>query len=177
MLSPRVASSAPEPNPEADWEDLSELQRQLADASFVSGEPLGDRLRVRYYRRRSDGAVVGRAWFGRGALGPPDHAHGGAMASVLDEAMGIAAWLSGHRCVAARLTVDFRNLLPLGTDATFSAWIDSVDGKKIHLRGRLHGPDEVDYATSEGLFVALADEKAQEFRAKWQEQLEQRQAR
>ena len=168
MPEHRNAAHAPAPKPEPGWEDLDELQERLADASFVSGDPGGDRLRVRYYRRTIDGAVVGRAWFGPGALGPPDHAHGGSMAAVLDEAMGITAWLAGYRAVAANLSVDFRRLLPLGTDATFCCWVDGIDGKKVELRGQLTGPAGEVYAESRGLFVVVDEQTAEDFRVKWQ---------
>jgi hypothetical protein len=29
---------------------------------------------VRYFRRDADGALVGKAWYGKGAAGPPGHA-------------------------------------------------------------------------------------------------------
>lgn len=89
--------------------------RSGIDPSFVSGDPFGNRIRVRYFKRERDGALVGKVWFGPGAEGPPGHAHGGSMAAVLDEALGAAAWMSGHPVVAAKLVTVFRRMLPLGT--------------------------------------------------------------
>lgn len=143
---------------EPGWDPLEPLAPQSM-RSFVSGDPSGQRLRVRYFRRGDDGALVGRVWFGPDAQGPPGHAHGGSMAAVLDEAMGAGAWLAGHTVVAARIGVSFRAMLPLGTIALVETWVESVDGRKVTTRGRLSGPGGDVFAESDGLFVAIALEK------------------
>ena len=117
--------TAPEVVPEPGWEPVKPFRLEGGRGSFVSGDPRGDRLRVSYFRRIDDGLLVGRAWFGPGAQGPPGHAHGGSIAAVLDEAMGAAAWLAGHLVVAVRLDTRFRKMLPLGTD-TFLDYGDST---------------------------------------------------
>ena len=122
--------------------------------SFVSGDPDGDRLRVQYYER--DSALLARVWFGPEAEGPPGHAHGGALAAVIDEAMGYAAWLAGHPVVAARLTTDFRRMLPLGTVCTVEPVVERVDGRKVHVAARIAGPDGTVYAEGSEIFVGLA---------------------
>ena len=109
-----------------DWEPFVPLALEGGQRSFVSGKPQSGLLRVQYFRRRGDGAVVGRAWFGPGAAGPPSHAHGGSIAAVLDEAMGVAAWSRGYASVAARLEVDFVKMIPLGTDALLEAWVEAA---------------------------------------------------
>ena len=115
-------------------------------------------MRVAYFRRESDGALVGKVWFGPWCEGPPGHAHGGSMAAALDDAIGKIGWLSGHRVVAARISVSFRRMLPLGTDATLEAWIDRKDGRKLHTRGHLLGDDGEPYAEAEGLFIELSSD-------------------
>jgi len=59
--------------PEEGWTPIEPLVSVGTGRSFVSGDPEGDRLRVRYFRRARDGALVGRVWFGPGAEGPPGH--------------------------------------------------------------------------------------------------------
>ncbi|HVT15978.1 MAG TPA: PaaI family thioesterase [Thermoanaerobaculia bacterium] len=128
--------------------------------SFITGEPEGHRLRVRYFVRERDGRLVGRAWFGPGAQGPPGHAHGGSIAAVLDEAMGAAAWMAGHLTVAARLETDFRRMLPLGTDATLEAWVERIEDRKVWTAARLlDGEDGEPFAAAKALFVKLDPER------------------
>ncbi|HXT52702.1 MAG TPA: PaaI family thioesterase, partial [Thermoanaerobaculia bacterium] len=101
------ARTVPPPvRPEPGWKALDPFRIEGGRGSFVSGDPVGDTLRVAYFRREGDGRLMGRAWFGPGTAGPPGHAHGGAMAAVLDEAMGAAAWMAGHIAVAAHLATD-----------------------------------------------------------------------
>jgi acyl-coenzyme A thioesterase PaaI-like protein len=150
---------APEVRARPEWIPLEPLRLEGGRGSFVSGDPEGDRVRVAYFRRPQDAVLVGRAWFGPGAVGPPQHVHGGAITAVLDEAMGAAAWLAGHVVVAARLSTDFRRLLPIGTDALFEAWIEGVEGRKVRARGRLLAEDGAPYAEAEALFVVLDPER------------------
>jgi acyl-CoA hydrolase len=124
--------------------------------SFVSGDPDGQRLRVRYFRRGADGELLGKAWFGPGCEGPPGHAHGGSISAVMDEAMGGCAWMNGHTVVAAQLTINFRKPLPLGTEAWFRAFIEQIKGRKVYARGIVTSAHETEiYADAEGLFVVI----------------------
>lgn len=109
--------------------------------------------------------MVGRAWFGPETEGPPGHAHGGSMAAVLDETLGAAAWAAGHPVVVASLKVDFRAMLPLGTDATFETWIESIDGRKVHTRGRLTSPTGDVFAEGRALCIVIGDHHRELFRA------------
>ena len=127
--------------------------------SFVSGDPAGHRLRVAYFQRQADGVLFARAWFGRGAEGPPGYAHGGSVAAVLDEAMGAAAWLAGHPSIAARIEVDFKSLVPLGTDGSGETFVEKVEGRKVTTRARLLNADGRVLAQSAGLFVRLTDDQ------------------
>lgn len=153
------SATAPDLAPEPGWKPLE----PTPEASYVSGEPEGDRLRVRYFLH--DGQLKAKVWFGPGAVGPPGHAHGGAMAAALDEAMGIAAWVAGHAVVAARLTTDFRRMLPLGTVCTIETRVERVEGRKVHLEGRLVGPDGTLHAEGAVLFVHLQPEALQALNA------------
>ncbi|MGQ0505961.1 MAG: PaaI family thioesterase [Myxococcaceae bacterium] len=149
----------PVQEPESDWIPIEPLASVGNVRSFVSGDPNGDRLRVSYFRRGQDAALVGKIWFGPGAEGPPGHAHGGSMAAVLDEAMGAAAWMAGHTVVAAKLTTNFRRMLPLGSEVLLETWVEPIDGKKVRTRGRLFGQDGEAFAEGEGLFIVLEAER------------------
>lgn len=161
-----VPATAPAVAPESGWEAVQPLRIEGGRGSFVTGDPQGDRLRVAYFRRAADRALVGRAWFGPGAEGPPGHAHGGATAAVLDEAMGAAAWMEGWVVVAVHLEVDFQRMVPLGTDAWMEARVESVDGRKVLTRGRLHDAAGESFATASGLFVTLDPERFRQLLAR-----------
>lgn len=149
----------PDVTVEPGWEPFVPLALEGGQRSFVSGKPQSGLLRVQYFKRQGDRAVVGRAWFGPGAAGPPSHAHGGSIAAVLDEAMGVAAWSSGYASVAAHLEVDFSRMIPLGTDALLEAWVEEARGRKVTTRGRLLDDDGEPFAEAAGLFVVLDPER------------------
>ena len=124
--------------------------------TFVSGDRSGHRFRIRYYRGQDDAHLSGKILFGTGAQGPPDHVHGGAMAAILDEAMGGVAWQSGHPVVAANLDVSFRRMLPLATECVVETEIVAVDGRKITTSGVLRDrAGTTVYAEGQALFIVL----------------------
>lgn len=165
-MTEQTAHLTPPPvEADAGWIPIDPFPAPGPPVSFVSPGPTGGRLRVAYFRRASDGRLVGRAWFGPETEGPPGHAHGGSIASVLDETLGAVAWAAGHPVVVASLTVDFRQLLPLGTDAAFEAWIEKMEGRKIWTRARLLGPSGQLLAEGRALCVTLNDEHVEKFRA------------
>jgi acyl-coenzyme A thioesterase PaaI-like protein len=77
------------------------------------------------------------------------------MAAVSDEAMGAVAWMHGYPVVAARITVEFKKMMPLGTVARLEAKITRVDGRKVQVSGSLRDEQGVPYVVSSGLFIAL----------------------
>ena len=124
-----------------------------AERSFVHGDT-GDRLRIAYFHR---GATLrALVWFGPGAQGPPGYAHGGAIAAVLDEALGIAAWAAGHPVLAVRLVTEFRRMLPLGTTCAVETNVEAVEGRKVRVSGRLVGEAGTIYAEAESVLVNVA---------------------
>jgi acyl-CoA thioesterase FadM len=84
------------------------------------------------------------------------------MAALLDEAMGLAAWIGGRAVVAAKIEVEFRTMLPLHCEAQFETAVDRVDGRKVHIRGRLHDVDGVAFAESRGLFIEIGGDRFNE---------------
>jgi len=118
---------------EPDWEPFH-LPFDIGSgrSMFVETES-GPTIRMRFFKRRSDNALVGRVWFGEATFGPPGFAHGGVVAFVLDEAMGSAAWLAGYPCIAANLNIDFLDMTPLSRDCFVEAVVDEVLPTRLAL--------------------------------------------
>lgn len=148
----------PDLSPEPGWEPANFGPHVKGSYSFVSGEPEGQRIRLKFYGRE-DGALMAKVWFGPACEGPPGHAHGGSTAAVLDEGMGFGAWHAGHGCVAIKISVSYRAMIPLGSVVTLEAMVESVKGSKVKMRARLYDRDGKDYARAEGLFLKLPDER------------------
>ena len=120
---------------------------------FVSGDPEGNRFRVNYYRNEEQ-QLRARIWFGPETEGPPGHAHGGSMAAVLDEVLGLAAWAAGYAIVVGNLNVSFRNLLPLQQVVTIESRVVSAAGRKVMVHGRICSGDTT-FAEGECLCITI----------------------
>ena len=100
------------------------------------------------------GQLRARVWFGPETEGPPGHAHGGSIAAILDEVLGLAAWTAGYPIVVGNLNVSFRNLLPLQHVVTVKTEIVSAEGRKIKVHGSICLGDTV-FATGEALCITI----------------------
>jgi len=141
----------PPATPESGWTPVQPFS-SLDPHSFLVANPSGESVRIAYFRGPEPGVLYAKAWFGRETQGPPGHVHGGAMAAVLDEAMGGAGWMNGHRTVAAKISVSFLGMLKLESETTVESRIERVEGRKVYVRATLSdGPRRV--AESDGLFV------------------------
>ncbi|MEA1896568.1 MAG: PaaI family thioesterase [Bacteroidota bacterium] len=141
-----------------EWQELDSISF-LSYKSYVSGEPNGNRIRMKYYRHKETKEMLAKVWFGPGAQGPPGQAHGGSTAAVMDEGMGIAAWLAGHLVLAAKLNIEYKKLLPLGTVATLQARVVEVKGIRVKMTAELIGEEGEFFCKAEGLFIKIRPER------------------
>jgi acyl-coenzyme A thioesterase PaaI-like protein len=127
--------------------------------SFVSGTAAAEaRTRVQYFRNPADNHLHANVWFGPHTEGPPDAVHGGAIAAVLDEAMGAVCWMNGHPVVGARITINYLHLTPLNFEGRVESWIEQIERRKIYLKSRLSDASGKVHAEGEALFIELAPE-------------------
>lgn len=113
--------------------------------------PAGMGLRLRIEGER----VVGRVEFDRRQEGAPGFAHGGAVATVLDDALGSVLIVVGRPAVTAKLDIDFRAPAFLGRELEVEAWCDRIEGRKLHLAGRVSEAGTV-LAEARALFIEVA---------------------
>lgn len=80
-------------------------------------------------------SVVGTFTVGVHHQGSPGLAHGGVLATAMDEALGYLNWVMGTPAVTARLEVDYRAPAPVGSVLYLQAEIIGARGRKIYCRG------------------------------------------
>ncbi len=141
-------------NGEKNWEPFDAPSLVGNSLRFVSGDPEGERFRVRYFRD-PELKLVARVWFGPETEGPPGHAHGGSMAAVLDEVLGLAAWAAGHPVVVGKLNIHFSQLLPLKTVMQVESEVVSVEGRKVKVRGKIFSAGGTTYASADCLCINI----------------------
>lgn len=142
------------------WEPVAPYAERIGTHSFVSSDPDGDRIRIAYYREGD--TTWARAWFGPGAEGPPGHAHGGATAAVLDEAMGMAALLTGRVVVSRRIEVDYHVLVPLGEVVTVEVTRDEGTGRSVRVEATLRRAGGEVCCRASGVFVDIGEARVRE---------------
>ncbi len=127
---------------------------------FVETES-GPTIRMRFYKRGGDGALVGRVWFGEATFGPPGFVHGGVVSFVLDEAMGSAGWLAGYPCVAANLNIDFLEMTPIGCDCLIESIVEEVRPTKLAVAATL-SLDGKALVRGRGVFPRISKDRMRE---------------
>lgn len=99
-----------------------------------------------------DGTLTATAAFGRWHEGAPGRTHGGAIATVLDEALGVLAFATfGEDCLTATLNITYESSAVSGEQYTAHAHIERREGRKLWLVGEVAGDRVV--ARAEALFV------------------------
>jgi uncharacterized protein (TIGR00369 family) len=126
---------------------------------FACGKnnPEGMRLKFSYDEERD--CFVCRFRLNRRYAGPPDHAHGGIIATLLDEAMGKVNKLRHVIALTSQITVDYLKPVPLNKPLR-------VESREVRVRGRQHinmaeilNPKGEVLARSRGLFIAIDPQK------------------
>lgn len=113
--------------------------------------PHGHHLHV---RRHGDGVVADHT-FDERHVGAPGIAHGGAVATVIDDLYGFLLYLVGAPAVTRQLTVDYRAPVLIGMPYRLEAHLTSRDGRKIFVAANLTDPDGRPVATSTAVFVTV----------------------
>ena len=89
-----------------------------------------------------------------GAEGPKAHAHGGFLATILDETMGSACWYHGLPVLAANLSVRYRRSVPLNGTYMCEAKIERLETRRAMVAARIY-KDDVTFCEATGVFVRV----------------------
>ena len=101
-----------------------------------------------------DRTVHGSVRFTGAYEGPPGSLHGGFVAAVHDEILGLANSLNGSPAMTGTLTVVYRKPTPLYTDLRLEATFDGADGRKQYCSSRLYAGDAL-CNEADGIFVTI----------------------
>ncbi len=108
--------------------------------------------------RAGEGVSVTAAFTVRPAhQGAPGLAHGGVLASALDETLGALNWLLRTIAVTGRLETDFVRPVPVDAVLHLRAEATAVAGRKIYCTatGRIGGPDGPVAVRADALFIEV----------------------
>jgi len=132
--------------PDFDW--------QIARGSGVVSEPLALRDDGGCFacgERNPIGLRLKFRWDGEEYLTDfkvrPEHAgwagvaHGGLLATVLDEVMARLVWEKGHTAITAKLEVRFRRPVKVGGPLVVAGWLVRASGRAVETRAEARAGD------------------------------------
>ena len=102
--------------------------------------------------RRTEGGVSGRFFVKQDHQGPPGYAHGGVLATALDEAMALLLHGQGTFALTGQLEVSLEAPVPVGTFVQVEADVERAEGRRLILAASASA-DGRTLATARGTFV------------------------
>ena len=98
--------------------------------------------------------VRGRVTFGYAYEGPPTCVHGGVIAELFDELLGMSNILSGQGAMTGTLTIRYRRPTPLLAPLQLAARHTGKEGRKVFAWGGIYSQGELT-AEAEGIFIEV----------------------
>jgi uncharacterized protein (TIGR00369 family) len=98
---------------------------------FACGKNNPDGMHLRFTFDEEGKRFVCRFRLGRRYMGPPGHAHGGIIATILDEAMGKVNKIHNVIALTSQITVEYLKPVPLSKPLR-------VESHEVSVRGRCH---------------------------------------
>lgn len=109
-------------------------------------------------RREGSTAVFAEHVFDNRHVGAPGVAHGGAVATVVDDLYGFALYLVNELAVTRSLTVEYLRPVVLGTTYQLRAQVERREGRKLYLSAALTDDRGALTVRSEALFIVVSAE-------------------
>lgn len=98
--------------------------------------------------------VIATLSYGDAYEGPPGCLHGGFIAAIFDEVLGLAQALSGAPGMTGRLEVTYRSPTPLNTELRVVGRLVAVEGRKITTTGEIRDGERL-CAEAVGTFISF----------------------
>ena len=98
--------------------------------------------------------VRGRVTFGYAYEGPPTCVHGGVIAELFDELLGMSNILAGEGAMTGTLKIRYRRPTPLLTPLELAARHTGKEGRKVFAWGGIYADGELT-AEAEGIFIEV----------------------
>ena len=108
--------------------------------------------------------VRGSVDFGAAFEGAPGVVHGGYLAAVLDEALGMATMFCGAACMTGEITLRYLRPTPIRTPLRIVARYDRQQGRRVFTSGEILAGDAAT-VEARGTFIAVGNQRFAELEA------------
>ena len=133
---------------------LTPLSHGSPHHCFGCGETNKSGLRLKFFVD-DDQQVVSTVRLARRFEGPPGHAHGGIIATLLDEAMSKANRQHGIVAMTRQMEIDYLRPVPLQTPLTLTARRTAQQGRQHHCEAEIANASGTILARGKALFIAI----------------------
>ena len=128
---------------------------QLTNHCFGCGPTNDAGLRLKFVLDKKRERFVCRFRLQRRFVGPPAHAHGGIIATILDEAMGKVSRLHNLIALTSKMEITYLKPVPLFKPLIVEGWDTGVRGREHYRAAAIrNGAGEV-LATSKATFMEV----------------------
>ncbi len=113
-------------------------------------------VRCDYWIDRGNRELVGAVRFGEQTEGHSNIVHGGAITTLLDDALGTTAWLAGENVVTLSISTKFRKFVKVGDWVRVDAKATEASSKQVRVTCRVTNSETGNLHTeAEGIFLQL----------------------
>ena len=137
-------------------EELKPLAHGALNHCFGCGQANRSGLRLKFFVDEQQ-TIICRVRLPRRFAGPPGHAHGGVIATLLDEAMSKANRQFGVVAMTRHMEVDYFKPVPLSAALLLTGRHTGSSGRKHHCEAQIENNGLV-LARAKGLFIEVKPE-------------------
>jgi acyl-coenzyme A thioesterase PaaI-like protein len=104
--------------------------------------------------RQEGDVMVADITLGAAFEGAPGRAHGGVVAAAFDDFTGSIIGMIQEPAFTGELTVRFVRAVPVHVPLRMRTWLESRDGRKLHIHADMHAGDEL-VATCKAIYITV----------------------
>ena len=136
-------------------DETIELKPNPSNACFGCGGANDGGMKLTFVQDNGRQRIVGRFVLGERYQGGGGMAHGGIIATLLDEAMGKVCRFRNARAVTAELTVEYPKPVKVDSEILVEAFESEQKGRNLFLTGEIRNAAGEMLARGRGRFVVL----------------------
>ena len=130
-------------------------KQQFANHCFGCGPANETGLRLKFILDKEQKRFICRFRLQNRFVGPPGHAHGGIIATILDEAMGKVNKLRNVIALTGKMEVTYLKPVPLAKPLVVEGWEVRVRGREHINAAEIRNLDGEVLASSKGKFIEI----------------------
>jgi uncharacterized protein (TIGR00369 family) len=132
---------------------------QTKNFCFACGHSNPDGMRLKFSFDEKTNRFISRFRLSKRYTGPPGHAHGGIIATILDEAMGKVNKIRQVIALTKDIEIQYLKPVPLGKPLRVESWELRVRGRRHINTAEIFNQHGDVLARGQGTFIAIDPER------------------